>query len=85
MEGEEFPISTVGSVFKSTPWVTEPFRHSITQLAPRALFRPPLQPPEVGAAVLALRRLRDNDTGSWTLGTGSRHIQRSLRADELAR
>lgn len=84
MEGDAFPISTVGSVFKSTPWVTEPFRHAITQLAPRATFRPPLHPPEVGAAVLALRRLHDNDTGSWTLGTGSRRIQRSLRIDELA-
>lgn len=84
MEDNEFPVSTVGSVFKSTAWVTEPFRHQVTQLAPRAIFRPPLHPPEVGAAIFALRRLRDNDIGSWTLGTGSRHIQRSLRIDELA-
>ena len=83
MEGDVFPVSTVGGVFKSAPWVTDPFRHTIMQLAPHATFRPPLHPPEVGAAVLALRRLRNNDTGSWTLGTGSRHIQRSLRIDEL--
>ncbi|HLZ25013.1 MAG TPA: BadF/BadG/BcrA/BcrD ATPase family protein [Ktedonobacterales bacterium] len=83
MGDDAFPISTVGSVFKSTPWVTDPFYHGIRLLAPRAVFRPPLHAPEVGAAILALRRLRDNDTGSWTLGTGSRHIQRSLRIDEL--
>lgn len=83
MESDEFPISTVGGVFKSTPWVTEPFYHGISQLAPRAIFRPPLHSPEVGAAILALRRLHANDIGSWTLGSGTRRIQRSLRIDEL--
>ncbi|HST87885.1 MAG TPA: BadF/BadG/BcrA/BcrD ATPase family protein [Ktedonobacterales bacterium] len=79
-----FPVSTVGSVFKSGQWVTEPFRRLIAQAAPRATFRAPLHAPEVGAAILALRRLRDGDTGSWTLGTGQRRIQRSLRIDEIA-
>lgn len=84
MSDAAFPVSTVGSVFKSGPWVTEPFRRLIAQVAPRATFRAPLHPPEVGAAVLALRRLGDGDVGSWTLGTGRRRIQRSLRIDEIA-
>jgi glucosamine kinase len=83
MQRETFPISTVGSVFKSEPWVTEPFRHIIVEHAPQAIFRPPLHPPEVGAALLALRRLDDDDVGSWTLGTGKRVIRRSLAINEL--
>ncbi len=83
MEDDGFPVATVGSVFKATPWVTEPFRSAISRVAPRAEFRPPLHPPEVGAAVLALRRLEDGDYGSWTLDQGRRHITRSLRVDDL--
>lgn len=83
MESGEFTVGTVGSVFKSTPWVTDPFRRGISQVAPRAVFRVPMHPPQIGAAILALRRMRNGDTGSWTLGTGSRRIQRSLRIDEL--
>lgn len=83
METDEFGISTVGSVFKSQPWVTDTFRHGITQLAPRAHFRPPLHPPQVGAAILAQRRLKEGDSGSWTLGAGSRRINRSLSIDEV--
>ncbi|HEX6542229.1 MAG TPA: BadF/BadG/BcrA/BcrD ATPase family protein [Ktedonobacterales bacterium] len=83
MQEDTFPVSTVGSVFKSEPWVTEPFRQIIHQAAPHALFRPPVHPPEVGAALLALRRLDDDDIGSWTLGTGKRHIRRSLKISEL--
>jgi N-acetylglucosamine kinase-like BadF-type ATPase len=81
MESDEFSVSTVGSVFKSTPWVTEPFRRGILQVAPHAIFRPPLHTPEVGAAILGMRRLADGDHGSWTLGTGYRHITRSLPID----
>jgi len=84
MEESDFPICTVGSVFKSAPWVTEPFRRSITRLAPHAEFRAPLHPPQVGAAILALRRIQEGDLGSWTLGTGNRHIVRSLLIEEAA-
>jgi len=80
----EFPLSTVGSVFKSTPWVTEPFRSTISHAARHVTFRPPLYPPEVGAAILALRRLESGDVGSWTLGTGNRRITRSKRIEEAA-
>jgi glucosamine kinase len=83
MENDEFPVCTVGSVFKSAPWVTEPFRHAIAATAPRAQFRPPAYAPEVGAALLALHRLREGDIGSWTLGRGRRHIQRSLSIADL--
>lgn len=83
MEGEEFPLSTVGSVFKATPWVTDPFRQGISRVAPRAIFRPPTHPPEMGAAILGMRRVREGDLGSWTLGTGRRRIQRSLTVDEV--
>ena len=83
MGGDEFPIGTVGSMFKSTPWVTDPFRQAALQAAPRAYFRAPLHPPEVGAAILAQRRLDDGDHGSWTLGSGRRRIRRGPRIDDL--
>lgn len=83
MQADEFAVSTVGSVFKSEPWVTEPFHRIIRQNALRATFRPPLHSPEVGAALLALRRVDDDDLGSWTLGTGKRDIRRSLTISEL--
>lgn len=83
MEGDEFPLSTVGSVFKSTPWVTDPFHLGIMRVAPRVSFRPPVHPPEIGAAILGMRRLREGDLGSWTLGTGRRRIQRSLTVEEV--
>ena len=83
MEQETFPVATVGSVFKSEPWVTDPFRRIIAETAPHVTFRTPLHAPEVGAALLALRRLDNDDFGSWTLGTGKRRIQRSLNISEL--
>ena len=83
METASFPISTVGGVFKSATWVLPPFREAIAQVAPGAIFRPPVHPPEVGAAILAMKRLAEGDHGSWTLGTGRRRIQRSLSVDEV--
>ena len=52
--------------------------------APGAEFRAPLHPPEVGAAIMGLRRLDDGDVGSWTLNRGKRRITRSLCIDEIA-
>lgn len=83
MQDDEFPLSTVGSVFKATPWVTDPFHLGIIRVAPRVIFRTPVHSPEIGAAILGLRRLREGDLGSWTLGTGRRRIQRSLTVDEV--
>lgn len=83
MQSDEVTVGTVGSVFKATPWVTDPFRQGISQVAPHTTFRAPMHPPQIGAAILAMRRMRDGDTGSWTLGTGNKRIQRSLRIDEV--
>lgn len=82
MANDAFPISTVGGMFKSEKWVVPPFRQAIVKVAPGAIFRPLLHPPEVGAAILALRRLQEGDHGSWTLGTGKRRIRRSISVDE---
>lgn len=83
MTNAEFPLGTVGSVFKSQPWITDPFREGIAQIAPHAQFRAPLHTPEVGAAILAQRRLDRGDHGSWTLGTGQRRIKRTVRIADL--
>jgi N-acetylglucosamine kinase-like BadF-type ATPase len=77
MEEEEFLIATVGGVFRSERWVQEPFQRWIRQRAPRVVFRSPLHPPEIGAAILAFRRLENGDFGSWTLGTGRQRIMRT--------
>jgi N-acetylglucosamine kinase-like BadF-type ATPase len=82
MEDDEFPIATVGGMFKSANWVLPPFREALTAVAARASLRMPLHPPQVGAAILALRRLDDGDLGSWTLRTGQRHVRRSVSVDE---
>lgn len=84
MANDMFPVSTVGGVFNSVTWVIPPFREAITNVAPRVTFRPPAHPPQMGAAILAMRRIADGDVGSWTLGTGRRDIRRSLSIDEAS-
>ncbi len=83
MAMDTFPVSTVGGVFKSIDWVIPPFRQAVTTVAPNATFVAPRHPPEIGAAILAMRRLEDHDLGSWTLGTGKRRIRRSATVDEV--
>lgn len=85
MADEAFPISTVGSVIQSGPLIEEPFMAVVREAAPHATLRPALHPPEVGAAVLAFKRIAEDDLGSWTLGSGKRQIRRSLTIDEVAR
>ncbi|MGO8951569.1 MAG: N-acetylglucosamine kinase [Ktedonobacterales bacterium] len=77
MEEEEFLIASVGSVFRADRWVVEPFRRFVQQQVPHPVFCAPLHPPEMGAAILALRRLESGDFGSWTLGTGRQRIVRT--------
>jgi len=83
MRDDEFPISTVGSVFKSKPWVTEPFARAVRDAAPRATLRPPAHPPEIGAALLGFKRIDAGDLGCWTLGTGAHPIRRSISIDDI--
>jgi N-acetylglucosamine kinase-like BadF-type ATPase len=77
MEEEELLIAAVGGVFQSDRWVLESFQRFIQQEVPHPVFCPPLHPPEMGAAILALRRLESGDFGSWTLGTGRQRILRT--------
>ncbi len=83
MRDDAFPIGAVGSVFKSAAWVLDPLRTAIARIAPRATLAAPRYPPEVGAAIIAQRRLADGDLSSWTLGGGKRQIRRSFRVSQL--
>ena len=83
MAADAFPIVTVGSVFKSTEWVVNPFREAIPQFASHAEFVSPRHSPQVGAAIMARRRTAEGDLGSWTVGTGRRRIRRSATVDEV--
>lgn len=83
MASEAFPLGTAGSVFNSVPWVTEPFAAEVRSFAPRAAIRGLQRPQEVAAAQLGWQRLREGDSGSWTLGTGRRRIPRSESVDSV--
>jgi hypothetical protein len=83
MTGDRFPVSTVGSVFKSTEWVGKAFRDAVLAVAPHAKFVPVRHPPQVGAAIMARRRTAEGDLGSWTIGTGRRRIGRSATVAEV--
>jgi N-acetylglucosamine kinase-like BadF-type ATPase len=84
MRGDEFPIGVVGSVFKSMDWVMEPLKKQIARIAPRATVVTPHYTPEMGAAIIAQRRLASGDLSSWTLGGGERHIRRTLQISKLS-
>ncbi len=83
MEGEAFPVGTAGSVFKSGPWVTEPFARAVHAIAPHAEVRGLRRPPDVAAALLGWQRLRAGDTGSWALGGGRLRIRRGERVETV--
>jgi N-acetylglucosamine kinase-like BadF-type ATPase len=82
MTASAFPVCPVGGVFESE-LVVETFRQRLAVVAPQATFVPPAHPPDEGAARLARQRLAQGDLGSWTLGTGNRHIRRTLRVADL--
>ncbi len=83
MRDDTFPIGVVGSVFKSDSFVLDPLRAAIARFAPHAALTAPRYPPEVGAAIIAQRRLANGDLSSWTLGGGKRRIRRSFRVSQL--
>ncbi len=85
MRQDSFPVATVGSIFKSKEWIVAPFRQLVANAAPGAIFQAPMHPPEVGAAIMGLRRLDDGDFGSWTLNRGKRHITRSLAIRDVGK
>lgn len=85
MGGESFPVGTIGGVFKSVPFVTEPFAKDVLAAAPHAEIRVPEQPPEVSAAMLGWQRLRAGDIGSWSLGGGGRSIPRGHSVAQVGR
>ena len=85
MEKVAFPIGIVGSVFKSTTWILDPLRTAITCIAPQARLETPRHLPEVGAAIVAQKRLADGDFSSWTLGNGARSIRRSIEISQLGK
>jgi N-acetylglucosamine kinase-like BadF-type ATPase len=83
MHDDTFPVTTVGSVATLRPWVSEAFEAAVRAAAPHATLQAPLHSPEVGAALLGFKRIADGDLGSWTLGTGKRHIRRSIAIGDI--
>ncbi|HEX9068479.1 MAG TPA: BadF/BadG/BcrA/BcrD ATPase family protein [Ktedonobacterales bacterium] len=79
-----FPLCTVGSTINRNEPVRSIFLGGIHTIAPGALIRDMLHSPEMGAALLGFQRLKEDDLGSWTLGTGKRVIRRSHTAEEVA-
>jgi N-acetylglucosamine kinase-like BadF-type ATPase len=62
LQAESFRIACVGSVFKSGEFVLKGLRAAVERVAPRAEIGPPLFPPEIGAAKLAQKRIREIET-----------------------
>lgn len=54
MQGETFRIAYVGGVFEAGELIVTPLREAIGLVAPHAFIAPPLYPPVIGAAKLAL-------------------------------
>lgn len=53
LQGEDFRVAFVGSVFKSGAYVVGPLTQEVLAVAPRAKIGPPLFSPAIGAARLA--------------------------------
>lgn len=54
MQDETFRVAHVGGVFEAGKILIEPMSEAIKVVAPRAVIAPPLNPPVIGAAKLAL-------------------------------
>jgi N-acetylglucosamine kinase-like BadF-type ATPase len=59
LQGTEFLIACVGSVFRSGEIVLEPLRQAVLAVAPRAEIGPALHSPAIGAARLAQRAMNE--------------------------
>jgi N-acetylglucosamine kinase-like BadF-type ATPase len=84
MMAESCAVVPIGGVFRSSDWVVPAFRQTLAAHLPRAVITAPRHAPQVGAAILALRRPAEHDLGSWSLGTGHRRIRRSLSVAEAS-
>ncbi len=56
LEGEDFPVSTVGGVFAAGTLLAGPLADALHAVAPGARVGPPAYPPEIGAVRLARAR-----------------------------
>jgi N-acetylglucosamine kinase-like BadF-type ATPase len=54
MENESFQVAYVGGVFEAGELVLAPLREEILKAAPNARIEPPLDPPVIGAAKMAM-------------------------------
>jgi N-acetylglucosamine kinase-like BadF-type ATPase len=54
LQSDSFRIACVGGVFESGEWVVAPLRLAIAEVAPLAVVTPPLHPPVIGAARMAM-------------------------------
>jgi N-acetylglucosamine kinase-like BadF-type ATPase len=52
---QDLPVATAGGVFKAGELFVAPFQRAVSRRAPAARVHPPLFPPIIGAALLALR------------------------------
>lgn len=84
MMAESCAVVPIGGVFRSSDWVVPAFRQTLAAHLPLAIVSAPRHTPQVGAAILALRRPAEHDLGSWSLGTGHRRIHRSLTVAEAS-
>ncbi len=57
MERDRFRIGYVGGVFGADDLVLDPLRKTVQAVAPRAYFSPPLFPPAIAAARMALEHI----------------------------
>jgi N-acetylglucosamine kinase-like BadF-type ATPase len=56
LEQEPVRVAYVGSVFQAGDLILTPLRQTVVSVAPQARVTPPLYPPAIGAAMLAVRR-----------------------------
>lgn len=61
MQRQRFTISLIGSIFQNNPLLVRTFRARIRQRAPGIRISKPLYPPERGAILVALARLKGED------------------------
>ena len=54
METDSFQVAFVGGVFEAGDLILKPMREEILKIAPKARIEPPIEPPVIGAARMAI-------------------------------